>query len=449
MSQQRTGFRAHPLAAPLLAALALALALTACQSGGAGDDAEPAPEAPAAEPTAVRRGAGGDAGGEGGDDAQTEADEDVAESPSDGEGAVDEEQRITADGVDRPRRTEPVPLGSPEYAIQAFMWWRPEVTEQDLILTREMGFGWVKQLFGWRDIEQSPGEYDWSKTDFLVDTMMRYGGLNLIARLDFQPDWARSGCSDQGPPEDLQAYADFAGAVAERYRGQIAAYQIWNEPNLAREWCDQSPDPAEYAEMLRLAYAAIKAADPSAYVISAGLSPTGSQPPAAMPDDVYLDQLYQAMGGDSEGYFDLLGVHAAGFAAPPEVSPDEAEASAEYGNERFFTFRRVEDLRAIQERYGDGDTRVAILEMGWTSDEVNPDYAWHAVTEAQKADYLVRAYEYAADNWSPWISFMSTIYICNYDWTPQDEEYWWCVTDPDGSPRPAYEALKAMPKVGE
>ena len=43
---------------------------------------------------------------------------------------------------------------------------------------------------------------------------------------------------------------------------------------------------------------------------------------------------------------------------------------------------------------------------------------------------------------------MTTIYICNPDWTEQDEQYWWCITNPDGTPRPAFEALKAMEKVG-
>lgn len=337
-------------------------------------------------------------------------------------------------------------LGSPEYAIQAFLWWRPEVAEQDLLLAKDMGFRWVKQMFAWRDIQPEPDRFDWTRADFIVETAVRYGDIDLLIRLDYQPEWARAGCTDQGPPEDPARFAAYAGAVAERYRGRVGAYQIWNEPNLAREWCDQAPSPEGYAALLAAAYAAIKSADPDALVISAGLSPTGSGPPEAMPDDAYLDALYTAMGGSSEGYFDLLGVHAAGFAAPPETSPEEAASNPAYGGERFFTFRRVEDLRAIQERHGDGATRVAILEMGWTSDTVNEAYAWHAVSEETKADYLVRAFRYAREHWTPWITIMSVIYLCDADWTPQNEQYWWCVNNPDGSPRPAFEALKAMPK---
>ena len=316
-----------------------------------------------------------------------------------------------------------------------------------LLKVKEMGFTWVKQGFGWRDIEGEKGKFDWSHTDHIVYTANKYGDIDIMARVDHQPEWARQGCSLQGPPANMKDYTDFLTALATRYKGRIRAYEIWNEPNLAREWCDQRPDPKQYAAMLKAAYAAIKAADPDAMVISAGLSPTGTNDQTAMPDDVYLDGLYQAMGGKSDGYFDVLGVHAPGYHAAPEVSPEEAAADkAKYGGERFFTFRRVEDLRKIMEKYGDTAKQVAVLEMGWTSDEVNPSYKWHAVSEEQKADYLVRAYQYAKKNWAPWIGLMTTIYIADPDWTEKNEQYWWAITDPDGTPRPAYDALKNMPK---
>ncbi len=341
---------------------------------------------------------------------------------------------------------KPLTMDTPEYGTQAFLWWRPELAERDLLQVKDMGFGWVKQIFGWRDIETAKGKFDWSKTDHIVYTANRYGGIDLLIRVDHQPDWARKGCSLMGPPENMQDFADFLTAVATRYKGRIRAYQIWNEPNLAREWCDQKPSPQQYAQMLKTAYTAIKAADPDAMVISAGMSPTGTNDNTAMPDDVFYDELYKAMGGKSDGYFDVLGVHAAGFRAAPEVSPEEAAADkAKYGGERFFTFRRVEDIRKIMEKYGDAAKQMAVLEFGWTSDEIHPDYKWHAVTEQQKADYLVRAYQYAKKNW-PYMGLMSLIYIADPDWKPENEQYWWAITNPDGSKRPAFDALKAMPK---
>lgn len=343
---------------------------------------------------------------------------------------------------------KPLRMNSPEYGIQAFLWWRPEIAERDLLMIKDMGFTWVKQTFAWRDIELEKGRFDWSHTDHIVYTANKYGGLDLLIRVDDAPEWAAPGCKNpgagiiQGPPRNLQDFADFLKALVGRYKGRIRAYEIWNEPNLRREWCGRPPSPAEYAQMLKVAYSAIKSVDPNAMVISAGLTPTGTGPPEALPDTTYLDQLYQAMGGSSEGYFDVLGVHAPGYKAPPEMSPEEAANNPEYGGQRFFVFRRVEDLRAIMERYGDGGKQVAVLEFGWTSDPIHEAYAWHRVTEEQKADYLVRAYQWAKEHWSPWIGVMSAIYIADPDWTQDDEQYWWAITNPDGTPRPAYTALK-------
>ena len=338
-------------------------------------------------------------------------------------------------------------LASPEYGIQAFLYWMFEAADRDIELVQKMGFTWVKQAIAWREIEPSgKGEYDWFHTDRLVEAVNR-AHLNLILRLDHQPFWSQAPNSDlkqNMPPADLQDYGDFCHAMAARYKGKVRAYQVWNEPNLAREWGEQPPDPARYAEMLKLCYIGIKTADPQALVISAGMAPTGTGLPEAMPDDQYIEKMYQA---GAAPYFDLLGVHAPGYKEPPEISPDDAARL--YNGNRFFCFRHVEDIRRIMERYGDAGKQVAVLEFGWTTDLVNSAYSWHAVTEQQQADYLVRAYQYAKKNWSPWIGPMIALSIANVFYTPEDEQYWWAITYPDYPDtrvRPAYDALRAMPK---
>jgi hypothetical protein len=206
--------------------------------------------------------------------------------------------------------------------------------------------------------------------------------------------------------------------------------------------------------MLKKAYTAIKAANPNAIVISAGMAPTGTDNDIAMPDEKYYREMYRAMGGKSQGYFDLLGVHAPGFAAPPELSPAEVAANPDYGGHRFFAFRHVEDIRSVMVANNDSKTRIAILEFGWTSDSYNPDYQWFGagagITEEVKADYLVRAYRYAAEHWQPWIGLMSLLTMPNLDWmadgNPYDEEqYWWAIIEPsdvnDLHLRPAYVSL--------
>ena len=57
-------------------------------------------------------------------------------------------------------------LKSPEYGVQAFLWWKPEITKRDLTLAQELGFQWVKQSFSWRDIEPAQkGHYEWKLAD--------------------------------------------------------------------------------------------------------------------------------------------------------------------------------------------------------------------------------------------------------------------------------------------
>jgi len=101
------------------------------------------------------------------------------------------------------------------------------------------------------------------------------------------------------------------------------------------------------------------------------------------------------------------------------------------------------------ERFGDGHKQVAVLEFGWTTDLINTDYAWFAVDEQLKADYMVRAFRWAKQNWWPWIGPMIALGMPQFDWTPDNEQYWWSVIDPvypETRARPAYEALKAMEK---
>lgn len=339
-------------------------------------------------------------------------------------------------------------FASPDYGIQAFLWWDPNVAKRDLETINELDFNWVKQSFAWRDIEPiEKGKYDWYRPDLIVD-MVEESGLDLLVRIDRQPFWSQEEDwppLENAPPADLQDFADFCGILAERFRGRIAAYQVWNEPNLSREWGGEPPNPAEYTELLKVCYEAIKESDPQAIVVSAGLAPTGTGLPLAIPDVDFLSGMYEA---GAAKYFDVLGINAPGYKAPPGVSPEEGEANPDYGGGRWFVFRHVEDIRQIMTAYGDSDKQVSILELGWTTDRLNPEYAWHAVTEEQQADYLVRAYQYAVENWQPWIGPMFTIYIADPDWTAEDnEQWWWAITLPDGTKRPAFSALQEMDKI--
>jgi len=52
-------------------------------------------------------------------------------------------------------------MTSPDFAVQAFLWWREEVADRDLQLIRDANFRWVKQYFSWQDIEGAgKGQFD-------------------------------------------------------------------------------------------------------------------------------------------------------------------------------------------------------------------------------------------------------------------------------------------------
>lgn len=336
------------------------------------------------------------------------------------------------------------------YGIQISSWWEDGLTGWRLDLARLMVFSHVKQSFAWANTEPAPGDYRFGRADELVDAI-EAKGLKLVARLGHSPQWVRDAAAiAEGaapvdvPPADVHvdAWGAWCGALAARYAGRIAAYQIWNEPNLAREWGGRAPSAAEYAQLLRVCSDAIRKADPQAIIISAGLAPTGTCCEAARPDDLYLQELYNA---GFQRHVDVVGMHAPGFAAP-EIGPDEAEAG---GSQRFFSFRRVEDLRRIMVRNDDAARQVAILETGWTRDVAghNPDYAWFAVDEATQADYLVRAFRYAAEHWRPWVGLMTALSFADPGWDEEDEQYWWSIVQGDMRTLKAYRDLANMEKV--
>jgi hypothetical protein len=335
-------------------------------------------------------------------------------------------------------------------AIHVFLWGNPDTTERDLRLAKEAGFTWVKQRFEWRYIEKTKNNAnEWGEPDRITDAVNK-AGLGMVVRLDNQPEWARKDkiFPRSGPPDKMEDWKDYVEDVSERYKGKIAAYEIWNEPNLSREWGGAKPDPKAYTEMLRLSYIAIKKNDPNALVISAGMSPTTEISDRAMPDVQFIEEMYAAGAGQ---YFDLLGVHAAGYKAAPEEDPGTVALDPVKTNndpssvslKRSYSFRHVEDLRAIMVKNGEESKQIAIMEMGWSADpRPNSPYYWHSVTEDQKGEYLVRGLQYAKQNWSPWVAMLSMIYLPSPTWTASDEQYYWSITNPDGTLRPAYNALK-------
>jgi hypothetical protein len=164
----------------------------------------------------------------------------------------------------------PAPVSSPDYGLSMFLWGQPLTTDRDLKIASGANFHWQKTLFTWRSIEgAAKGVYDWTEADRIVKASAA-NGIKIIARIDFQPDWARKDLAHNGPPDNYQDYADFISAFTSRYRpgsafGTVDAIEVWNEVNLNREWGNQAinrEQAADYVRFLTLAYRAAHAAQP-------------------------------------------------------------------------------------------------------------------------------------------------------------------------------------------
>jgi polysaccharide biosynthesis protein PslG len=319
----------------------------------------------------------------------------------------------------------------PEVGINAFLL-TPDA-EPLMGLVADAGFGWVRQQIHWRDINGDGVQFDWRRVDAVVELVARHD-KRLLLSLVRSPDWA-SRANPSGLPDDPRDLADFVGLLAARYRGRVAAYEIWNEPNLAVENGGIAADPRHYLEVLLAAGPAIRRADPCALVLAAPLAATATDDPALAVDDLrFYQQLYTARDGAFLRAADVVAVHSGGGDLPPEAgwSADDPAASRR-------VFRHLEALRALMQRYGD-ERPVWVTEYGWTVSEVAG--APPPVSQQRQAAFLLGALELARERY-PWVAAM---FVWNLNFAvlgpASDEKSAFGILNPDGSPRPAFLALR-------
>jgi polysaccharide biosynthesis protein PslG len=326
--------------------------------------------------------------------------------------------------------------------------------ERSAQMIAEAGFGWIRQQFRWDDIEiagrgdftdarndlNGDGQPDaisaWDKYDSIVELSERYN-MSIIARLGNAPAWSRTESPTPAidtPPNDLQDFVNYAAAVAERYKGRIRYYQIWNEPNLSIEWGNTPVDPERYTEMLCRTYRALKTIDPEIIVISGSLAPTIDISGYNLNDMAYLQRMYNA--GVAE-CFDVMGAQAYGlFSGPTDRRMRNTSVN----------FAHVVWLRDMMVANNDARKPIWITEMAWNPVPDSPDVRdrlnFGIVSDDQAARYAVEAYRRAESDWQ----FVGV--VCYWFFKrPSDAEinqswYYFRLVDPDFTPRPVYDALK-------
>ncbi|MGB3699145.1 MAG: cellulase family glycosylhydrolase [Gordonia sp. (in: high G+C Gram-positive bacteria)] len=238
--------------------------------------------------------------------------------------------------------------------------------EREADAIRAVGGTWIRIVMNWNETETGPGYYKWERLDRAVDAA-RSRGLRVLGLVAGPaPAWAAIYPDVQGsPPRSAADYASFSAALASRYRGRVAAWELWNEPNLRGYWIN--PDPAAYAQLLKASYPRIKAADRNALVVAGGTSPDVS----GIPVGPFLTGLYVA---GARGSFDAVGLHPYTF---PQV----------LGATGFDP--TVAAIRAIMDAAGDAGKRIWITEWGQPTG-TSPI----AVSEERQADVIVLSMAY-------------------------------------------------------
>jgi hypothetical protein len=205
----------------------------------------------------------------------------------------------------------------------------------------------VRIAFRWYQLQPQAGVLDLTTSDAAVAAAARRG-MTVLPVIEQTPAWAAIRPGDlAAPPADPATVQAFAAALVARYgpagtfwaerpdvpRRPIRAWQIWNEPNHVRAW-SQQPYARSYVRTLRAAAAGVRAADPGATVVLAGLMNRSW---------LALRELYDA---GARGHFDVVAIHP-------------------YTRKPKHVVRLVELARRELRRRGDRRLPVWVTELSW------------------------------------------------------------------------------------
>lgn len=182
---------------------------------------------------------------------------------------------------------------------------------------RSAGMSWAK-----RQIEWNRGD----GTDAAANAINEARGKGFKILLGIK------GFKDQLAGNPAQYYQEFAAYLGNVARLGPDAIEVWNEPNIDREWPAGQISGANYTQMLAAAYQQIKSANSNVVVISGAPAPTGffggTCQNAGCDDNVFLSQMRSA---GAASFMDCVGLHYnEGILPPTARSGDPRGNSSHY-----------------------------------------------------------------------------------------------------------------------
>lgn len=294
---------------------------------------------------------------------------------------------------------------------------------------RAAGIDLVRTDFTWREIEKRKGAYDFKAHDAMM-AVAANNGIAILGLISHTPPWA-------APITDhLDEWLAFVDATVRRYP-QVRHWEVFNEPDLKSFW-GSAADPAGYAKLLRLTHAKIKTIDPALFVVSGGISGAGNNV-----DGGYARRFAEPMvAAGIAGSFDAFGIHPYRWPHAPEETIYEPNT---YAPKKATLEETLGRYRALLDQHGCAGKPIWVTECGYTAMpgtmRVAQGKDLKGVTDEEQAQFLPRsillALQYGA---SAWMWFTTS----GIEKKPDEREHWFGLLHPNGTPRPAYDALKAL-----
>lgn len=359
--------------------------------------------------------------------------------------------QATAQTISQPSMAQVMPSKTFAYGIEVFIDGQPisEIVQR----VDELDVQWVKILVSWRELEQTKGQIVYGDLDTAISALNN-AGLKIMLTLTNAPAWARDSQDENGPPRDLADFNNFVTAIATKYKGVVDAYEIWNEPNLRRNWnCNRRMCDTDYIELLRGASQALTAVDDSAIVVSAGLAPTRFNDRVnAINDRIFFETLLSRRGTD---LVDAFGVHPGGWANPPDATCCEQPIGVltHYEDEVFYFRNNIEAYRALMVKYNVGNKPLWVTKFGWGTSEdtappsqINIFVSYTSLTE--QAIYVPRAFEIGNA-----LNYIGPMFIDNLNGCQSRagqalvELCYTSLIAPNGSLRPVFNTVQSINKT--
>jgi polysaccharide biosynthesis protein PslG len=300
---------------------------------------------------------------------------------------------------------------------------------------------WIRQEFDWSQIEPTRGSYNWSTYDTFMQLTAQHG-VHVLPTVMDTPSW--DGPSWNAIPSDPTDYATFVAAVVKRYGPHgsfwsshptldptyaLATYELWNEPYYSNG-NNGNYNPATYANLVKAATTAGRAADPTTHYLLA------AENQSQLVNSTWVwwvDALYQAVP-DLNKYFDGVVVHPYGTDLTTLTYPTVGVAYNGYDQ-----VRRVESIRQEFVNHGASDKPLWLTEIGWPTCTSG---STRCTTETGQANNLTTVFNYARTTWKPYVQ---AVFVYNYQDNGSNS------TDPEndyglvyynGTPKPALTIFK-------